>query len=307
MADYTKLSMEEIHGLAAHYDIGDLASAVPLTGGQANSSFKLTTVKGCYTLSVCDEKSPDDVNTLTRILAYLEARQFPVTRLVRPVSGPDVLRHRGKPVYLKEYLDGEVIQDLDRPMMEQVGAAMARLHGLPAPKGVPGAFPYGLSRFDQVLDSDIAHPFKAWLREKTAYLTSRLDPDMPKGFIHGDLFWDNLLFDKGRLNAVLDFEEACRYFFLYDLGMAAVGCCACNGRFNADKVSWLLRGYQASRPFTAKETDQFIPFLVYAATAAAFWRFRQYNLRYPDPDLADHYQPLADLADQAPALALSRP
>jgi homoserine kinase type II len=106
---------------------------------------------------------------------------------------------------------------------------------------------------------------------------------MARGLIHGDIFWDNLIFKKGTLTAVLDFEETCHYFLLFDLGMAAVGCCSAEGRFQCRKRSPGCYGAtKTAALLTDSEKAQFVPFLVYAATATAFWRFRQYNLRYPD-------------------------
>ncbi len=101
---------------------------------------------------------------------------------------------------------------------------------------------------------------------------------------------------------MLDFEEACQYFLLYDLGMAAVGCCAANGEFNTEAVNSLVRGYQSRHPLTDSEKNQFIPFLVYAATASAFWRFRQYNIHHPNPSCADSYKELVSLADNPPTI-----
>ena len=304
MADLTILSTEDIRSILTNYDLGDLKSAIPLSGGQANSSYRLLTSRGSYTLSVCDEKSPEEIHTLTRVLEYLDANRFPATRLVRPVIGNNFISYKSKPVYIKQFLDGSVIRELNYPMIEQVGNAIAQLHELTAPDCVPHVFAYGFEHFDEILTADISHPFKDWLKDKTDILKSGIDLTMARGFIHGDIFWDNLLFKKGKLTAVLDFEEACQYFLLYDLGMAAVGCCSAEGRFNADKITWLLRGYQNRRLLTGPEKAQFIPFMVYAATSTAFWRFRQYNLRYPDLNLADNYKEMAALADQAADLRL---
>ncbi|WDP85182.1 MAG: phosphotransferase [Desulfobacter sp.] len=121
---------------------------------------------------------------------------------------------------------------------------------------------------------------------------------MAKGFIHGDIFWDNLLFDRERLTAILDFEEACQYYFLFDLGMTAVGCCADSQGFDMDKVAWMLKGYQTTLPLGRKEKNQYKIFMIYAAVSAAFWRFRQYNIRYPDQEKKNNYKELAELADQ---------
>ncbi|MCG8683263.1 MAG: homoserine kinase [Desulfobacterales bacterium] len=302
MADYTKLDIKEIHTLLENYDLGTFESVEPLSGGQANSSYKIKTKKGWFTLSVCDEKTAQELLTMTRVLKRLSEHSFKSTRLICTTNGKPFVDYQSKPVYVKEFIDAEVIRDLDESMLNQVGSAMAILHGIEAPDDLPQAFPYGRASFDEILKIDIDHPFKNWLEKKTVFLDSALDLSMAKGFIHGDIFWDNLLFKKGRLAAVLDFEEACHYYLLYDLGMASVGCCAENGQFITKKIKALLKGYQISRPLTDKEKELFRPFLVYAATAATFWRFRQYNIRYPQADLGDSYQELAGLADQAESM-----
>lgn len=304
MADLTILNNEDIHSILNNYDLGELKSARLLSGGQANSSYQLLTSRGSFTLSVCDEKSPEEIDILTRVLTYLEVNHFPATRLVRPVGGHPFIGYKGKPVYIKQFMEGSVIRDPDRPMLEQVGYAIARLHGLTAPVYVPRGFSYGLEHFEEVVTADISHPFRKWLEDKTKMLKSELDLTMARGLIHGDIFRDNLLFKKRKLTAVLDFEEACQYFLLFDIGMAAVGCCSAEGRFNAEKITMLLQGYQNRRPLTSLEKARFIPFLVYAATAAAFWRFRQYNLRHPDLNLEDNHKEMALLADHPPDVTL---
>ena len=300
MTDLTILNKEEIQSILKNYDLGNLISASPLSGGQANSSYRLLTSRGSYTLSVCDEKSTEAIDILTRVLEYLESNRFPATRLVRPITGHNFIVYKSKPVYIKQFLDGRVIRELDRPKLRQVGTTITQLHDLKAPEYVPHAFAYGIEHFEEVLTADISHPFKKWLHDKTNMLQSELDLTMARGFVHGDLFWDNLLFKDGELAAVLDFEEVSQYFLLFDLGMATVGCCSVEGRFDAEKITWLLRGYQHRYRLTGSEKSQFIPFLIYAATATAFWRFRQYNLKHPHLDLEDSYKEMTALADHPP-------
>lgn len=39
-------------------------------------------------------------------------------------------------------------------------------------------------------------------------------------------------------------------------------------------------------------------FIVYAAVATAFWRFRQFNILFPSVELADSYIEMKNIADQ---------
>lgn len=302
MATYTTLTRAETDRLLARYDLGETRRVSPMPGGQANSSFRIETDRGTFILSVCDEKEMEEVRTLTRVMAWLRDHGFPTTRPVATRSGKPVIQHDGKPVYVKAFIPGDLVRDLTRDMIREIGDAMARLHAVPPPPGLAGRFPYGMEAFET--RPSLPHPFIGWLADKKRFLDASLDVSMDKGLIHGDIFWDNLVFQNGRLAAILDFEEACLFFPLFDLGMAAVGCCSANGRFDAEKIMALLDGYQRRRPLDQAEKQQFPVFLTYAATAGAFWRFRQYNVRFPLPEKMESYQELAGLADQAPGLRL---
>jgi homoserine kinase type II len=302
MADYTKITREQVSEWLTRYDLGKIMSMTPIKGGQANSSIRIDTSRGAFTLSVCDEKSPEQIQCLTRVLACLEAEGFPTTRLVPARNGDGFILHGRKPVYVKGFIKGAVVSTLSRTMLFQVGRTMARLHALPVPQVLPQAFPYGLTAFESLFDIGLLHPYIDWLKEKHAFLENHLDLNMAKGFIHGDIFWDNLLFSNETLVALLDFEEACCYYRLFDIGMCAVGCCAENESFSMDQMKTLMAGYQQIFALGRAEKDQLKYFMAYAAVAASFWRFRQYNVRYPSHEKKDTYLALSTLADQIQAM-----
>lgn len=302
MANYTKPTPQELLALLYQYDLGEVLSVAPLDGGQANSSIKVTTGKGQFTLSICDEKNAEDIQNLTDILVNLEDQNFPTTRLIKTKEGRNFVFHGEKPAYIKRFLEGRVTNELEPKMLKQVGQAMASLHSLKPLDSMKPSFPYGINVFDSLLESGFNHEYLDWLAEKKTYLEQAIDPAMPKGFIHGDIFWDNLLFENGSLVAILDFEEACYYYKLFDHGMAAVGCCSGNGRFNISHIKELLAGYAEHCPFTSQEKSQLNIFIEYSAVAASFWRFRQYNIRYPGSPNKESYRELAALADQIHAM-----
>lgn len=298
MAKYSRLTDKELNLLLEQYNLGLVLQISPIEGGQANSSLKVSTVAGDFTLSICDEKNDRDIQILTATLENLEELKFPTTRLVRTKAGKRFVSHNGKPVYVKKFLQGHPIKELTPEMIRQVGASMAHLHSLEPLTSIGTSYPYGIDAFAGLLNESINHQYLDWLADKKSYLELAINPDMPKGFIHGDIFWDNLLFEDGALVAILDFEEACHFYKLFDIGMAGVGCCSDNGYFNLSLIKELLGSYAAISPFTSSEKSQLNIFVEYAAVAASFWRFRQYNVKYPNRQKADSYKELSSLADQ---------
>ena len=78
--------------------------------------------------------------------------------------------------------------------------------------------------------------------------------DCPQGTIHGDLFRDNVLFDKGSVSGVFDFYHACDATFLFDLAVVANDWAIdVDGIHDKARLERLCEGYQSERPWTDKE------------------------------------------------------
>lgn len=299
MADYTQLTPIDIQEILSHYDLCEPSEITSMAGGQANTSFKIVCGTQKYILSVCDEKNPNEIDILIQVLLYLKENNFPTSRPVLTKSRAPFVIHKNKPVYIKDYMEGHVVENLSAGMVYEAGKMMAQLHQIPSPACIPKKFPYGKEVFDSVINTGMEHPFIPWLKQKSDYIRSHLAEDTEKGFIHGDIYWDNLLFEDGCFRALLDFEEASEYYLLYDIAMTCVGCCSKNGRFDKKKIRSLIDGYQSIQKISSIDKKHFHVFALYAAVAGSFWRFRQYNIKFKRHEKADSYKALASLAEHA--------
>jgi len=301
MASYTRIKQSDLVEILSAYSLGEPLSIHELKGGQANSSFRFATRQGDFVLSVCDEKPLPEVIRLVAVLDLLKTHDFPTTRVVKTRNGEPALDWHGKPVMIKSYIAGDVPREINGAMMRQVGRQLARLHRIPAPAGIPRRFAYGLDSFREVIDAHRHSGYGRWLAAKSRSLEEALACDLPRCMIHGDLFYDNTLFDDGQLVAVLDFEEVCVYFRIFDIGMCLVGFWAREGKVSLELAGSLLSGYQSEMPLTAEERARLRDFAVFGATATSFWRFRQYNMVIPGSPLARSHLPMDRLADELTA------
>lgn len=295
MATYTRLTRQALIHLIGKYDLGELREYNEMAGGQANSSFLIRTEKGKFVLSVCDEKSESEIRTLTSTLQHLNNRDFNTSRLMTTREGTGYSSFEGKPVYVKEYLEGGIVAEPSPEMIHQTGQALARLHQIRPPAGLPETFSYGIESFREV--TDLSGQFPTWLTGVTDQLKPALNMGLRKGLVHGDLFYDNVLFDQGQLAAILDFEEACHYYLIFDLGMCAAGTCSTSGLLSLEATASLINGYQAVRQLDELEKELLQLHIVYGAAATAFWRFRQFNIIHPEVGKSDHYLEMMHLAD----------
>lgn len=300
MAKYIQLEAKQIRALATQYNLV-VSDFSHIEGGAGNTSFLLHTTRGKFILTVFDIPT-ERVVAISQLLLHLEAYQFPTTHVISRIEGGEITAIQGKSVLIKPFIPGQVIQDLDEAQLAQIGAATAQLHQIPAPNCVPNEHDYGLQIFPDIIGYQIDPEYEDWLKQKYNFLRKSIPSDLPTGLIHGDLFFDNILFDQGQFKAIIDFEEACHNYFIFDLGMAILGLCAEGSRINLIKVQALTSGYHQIRHLMQQEKDILQTMVVYAATATSAWRFWKYNIDKPMPDKAKLHRDLMQIAINVQAI-----
>ena len=304
MATYTKLNKQDIQLLADDYNLKIIEFTV-LDGGNGNSSYILKTQQENYVLTVCDEKEVDEAFKMGQLLLLLEQYKVPCNRLILPVKSEIVTTFYSadgvKPVMLKGYIEGRVVEQLDEAMLSQVGVQAAKLNLIPPPDYLPTHHPYGRQLFSRGVGLDIDIKYESWLVKEIEYLELHILHNLPRGLIHGDLFYDNMLFDSlsgmpGGFKAIIDFEEACHYHLIFELGMGILGVCVHNNVINLDKARAFVNGYEQVRPLVQIEKESLQLFVRYAAVATSYWRFNKYNIEVPTKGRADHHWEMVEIA-----------
>lgn len=293
MAHYSTLSPEELVDVVTHYEIGTPTNLEELQGGFGNSNFKLTTTEGTFLLKICDEKNLEQLHQQITLLEHLQKHFYPTVYPILQKNGNPLYDNLKYRVMLYPFLDGDTPQPSQR-VSEQIGEALAKLHSIAPLSDLP-IFPMGIAQItpfmEEVKDTQFAtHPFLLWLQSELEWIRPELDKSLPVGLMHGDLFLDNTLFDDDKMVAILDFEEGCNDTLLIDIGMTIIGCCyTTENQLDVDALKGFLKVYNVLRPLTENEWECLDGFVHYAALSIAFWRFRQFNIRYPDAHRAETY------------------
>lgn len=302
MARYTTLSPTEVAHIVAQYPIGAPLKLEEIAGGFGNSNFKLTTTDGEFLLKICDEKDMGELNMQIALLQHLHEHAYPTVYPILTKDQKPLTHEAFGSVMLYPFLKGE--QPHPSPnTLAQLGEALAKLHCIPPISGLP-RFAMGISQmtpfFKEVQGTEFAaHPFVKSLKSQLESMEPQLTTSLPMGLLHGDLFLDNTLFDGDEMVAILDFEEGCYDTLLIDVGMTIIGCCyTSQHQLNFEAAQQFLDAYNALRPLKENEWQSLDCFVHYTALSIAFWRFRQFNIRRPDPDRADTYQEMMTRSEQ---------
>ena len=302
MARYTTLSPGELDRIVSQYSIGKPLKLEEIRGGFGNSNFKLITTEGEFLLKICDEKDSAELNMQISLLQHLHQYAYPTVYPIPTKDEKQLIHETFGSVMLYPFLPGEQPQSSPK-ILAQLGEALAKLHRIPPIEGLP-CFAMGISQmtpfFEEVQDTQFAtHPFVESLKSQLESMEPQLNAPLPMGLLHGDLFLDNTLFDDDEMVAILDFEEGCYDTLLIDVGMTLIGCCYTpQHQLDLATAKRFLDAYNVSRPLTEREWKHLDCFVHYAALSIAFWRFRQFNIRRPNPDRANTYQEMLTRSEQ---------
>ncbi len=295
LAVFTQLTRPEMVAILDVYGL-TLASFSPIESGGAHSNFWITTTTGKYVLTVYERPFADGV-ILARALAHLEESAFPAPRLTRSKNGELVTQLSGKVVLLKPFIAGEIKETLTGTQLFQAGQALAQLHRLPPPEFLPTAHPYVGQTLPPVQQQATDEGYKKWVDERVGVWEQKRPYNLPRGFIHGDLFTDNILFLDDELQAIIDFEDVCHHVLGLDVGMAILGLCRMRTDISLGQTRSFLVGYQSVRPFTSDEKSFLLQFVIYATTLTSTWRYWKYFIESPHLPRRHKYEELVQFAN----------
>lgn len=298
MANYSELGQEDLQKLLDQYGIFDCNQFKLLTGGSENTNYLVYAGEGKYVLSICEQKSAKETEELALLLEHLAKHGFETSRVIRTTKKQAISFWKDKPLMLKVFLEGEIIEDLSPDLLKSIGERLGKLHQIPAPDYLPKSLNYGIEQFGELASYALGSSFDKWLRGISTYMAPFLALNLPKSLIHSDVFFSNVIIDEERQSArIMDFEEAAFYYRVFDIGMTIIGLCSGEDKVEVDKARILIQGYEAEIELSQAERKSLQAFTVYAAAAMAFWRHRNFNFTNPDPAMGDHYMELKNLAD----------
>lgn len=297
MAQYTVLNDIDLRTILSHYDVETVVSYQVLSGGSENTNYLVTTETASFVVTICEQKSPQETEQLASLLEYLNDNNFATSKVIKTKKGLLTLEWGDKPIMLKKFIEGRIVEDLPKDLVTYLGRELAKLHQVKPLEYLPKSLSYGIERFDEVAIYAPDSSFYTWLKETQKYIEAHIHAALPKSLIHSDIFYNNIIVDTDEKQAtIMDFEEACYYYRVFDIGMMIIGTCSKGNTLDFDKVSSLLKGYQDEITLLDIEIDALKAFTVYGATATAFWRHQNFNYVQVNKEMANHYIAMQELA-----------
>jgi homoserine kinase type II len=226
VAVYTHIAAEDMAGIVARYDVGDLVSAKGIAEGVENSNYLVETTQGRFILTVYEKRvNPDDLPFFLSFIDHLAARGCPVPPARHMADGNPLAEWRGKKLALIDFLPGVSVGHPTPQQAHAVGVALGQVHDAAADfphQRVNALGPEGwyalAAQCGTQLDA-IAPGLGTRVAAECAFLKTNWPGHLPRAVIHADLFPDNVLMLGNHVSALIDFYFACTEVRAWDLAV----------------------------------------------------------------------------------------
>jgi homoserine kinase type II len=303
MADYTKLDLAEAKQILSYYEVHDLTEIIPLSLGISNSNYKVVTTSINYLLKVSNDKNIDQLKDEMSLLKYLEAKSFPLS--LAPIGLKDggfVYKNQEKFGVLFPFVQGIPPGPSDLTC-SQIGHSLAQLHSIELSEEGKKlrhheAVGYGAKQvISYTQQSNCPNDFKETFNDLFPHgLQGFNEIAWHESIIHGDLYYDNTLFQHESLAVILDFEQGGRGEAILDLGISISGTCLEKGMLIAPLVRSFLQGYQEVRTLPPEEKAHLKDAICLGLLSIALWRIKRFKEKNMNPLMSDSYKQLLNRA-----------
>ena len=266
MAVYTKLTNKDILSLSSAYQIGKVIKFEGIKKGIENTNYLLKTNKEKFILTIFEKRvHKKDLPFFMNLMDKLDQNKIICPKPLKNKNGKYLSTIKDKSACIVTFLKGKDKTHLDYKNCFDVGINIAKFHGATSKIHLYRENSMSVKKLDNLLKS-----IKFKSKKKTLDLRSIVNKNLrdikrewpknlPKGIIHGDLFIDNIFFNKDKFSGFIDFYFSCNDYLTYEIAICVNSLCfdKKNKSFimNSKKIKNLIDGYESVRILSKKEKD----------------------------------------------------
>ena len=263
MAVYTKINKGDISFINKQFSIEEIISFQGIKKGIENTNYLLKSKNKKFILTIFEKRvSNKEIPFFMKLMDKLNNSKINCPKPLKNNNGKYLIKLKNKTACIVSFLKGKDKNKLDLRNCFEVGRIIAQMHLVTKNINLSRKNSMGIKNLDPLLKSIKFRSNKFSNLEK--FLANNLNEikknwpkKLPKGIIHGDLFIDNIFFNKNKLSGIIDFYFAANDYFMYEIAICINALCFDNKKskfeINKQKIKSLIQGYESIKKISLKE------------------------------------------------------
>jgi len=263
MAVYTKINKGDISFINKKFDIEEIISFQGIKKGIENTNYLLKSKNKKFILTIFEKRvSNKEIPFFMKLMDKLNNSKINCPKPLKNNNGKYLIKLKNKTACIVSFLKGKDKNKLNLKNCFEVGKIIAQMHLVTKNINLSRKNSMGIKNLDPLLKSikfrsDKFSNLEKFLVNNLKEIKKNWPKKLPKGIIHGDLFIDNIFFNKNKFSGIIDFYFAANDYFMYEIAICINALCFDNKkskfRINKQKIKSLIKGYESIRKISLKE------------------------------------------------------
>jgi len=266
MAVYTKINSKDLLSLSRDYKLGKIIKSEGIKKGIENTNYLLKTNKKKFILTIFEKRvQKKDLPFFMNLMEKLNQKKIICPKPLKNSANKHLSRIQNKPASIVTFLKGKDKATLNYKNCFDIGKNIAKFHKVGAKIKLYRQNSMSINKLGDLLKSikftsnKIAPKLKPTLNVCLKDIKKQWPKKLPSGIIHGDLFIDNIFFNKNKFSGFIDFYFSSNDYLMYEIAICINALCFDKKRnsfvMNNKKIKYLIDGYETIRTISKKEKD----------------------------------------------------
>jgi homoserine kinase type II len=266
MAVYTKINNKDVLSLGRSYKLDKITKFEGIKKGIENTNYLLKTNKDKFILTIFEKRvQKKDLPFFMNFMEKLNEKKIICPKPLKNNKGKHLCEIKRKPACIVTFLEGTDKINLNYKNCFDIGKNIAKFHRITTKIKLYRQNTMSVKKLDSLLksikfkSSKISRELKPTLYACLKDIKNKWPKQLPEGIIHGDLFVDNIFFNKDKFSGFIDFYFSSNDYLMYEIAICINSLCFDKKKnsfvMNNKKIKRLINGYESIRPFSKKEKN----------------------------------------------------
>ena len=263
MAVYTKINKNNLLDINKKFETKRFISFKGIKQGIENTNYLLKSNNEKFILTIFERRvSKREIPFFMKLMEQLNNSKINCPKPLRNYQGNYLFKIKNKTACIVTFLKGKDKKTLNLKNCYDVGKMIGEMHSSTKKIKLYRKNSMGIKNLNPLLNkikfrSKKFTNLEKFLKTNFRDIKKKWPKKLPKGIIHGDLFIDNIFFNKNKISGIIDFYFAANDYFMYEIAICVNALCFDKFKkkffLNKKKVRNLIKGYESVKKISVKE------------------------------------------------------
>tara|TARA_B100000945_G_C20329050_1_gene571456 strand:- start:156 stop:1121 length:966 start_codon:yes stop_codon:yes gene_type:complete len=263
MAVYTKINKRDISYINTKFKNEKFISFKGIKQGIENTNYLLKSENKKFILTIFEKRvSKKEIPFFLKLMEGLNNSKINCPKPLKTINGNYLIKLKNKTACIVSFLNGKDKKKLNSKNCFEIGKVVAQMHLVTKKMKLFRKNSMGIKNLNSLLKSikfksKKSNNLEKFLANNLKNIQKNWPKKLPQGIIHGDLFMDNIFFNKNKLSGIIDFYFAGNDYLMYEIAICINALCFDKKKskfmINKQKIKNLIKGYESIKKISLKE------------------------------------------------------